>query len=535
MSQRNNVAVIEGNLNAADYDDSSDDDEDDPKEVVDSVVVDSVQRDDEFSRSYDKDEEELEIFSKIDVALKTDLHHQQASIEDAKKDVYKKKSEMSLIEAMSASVTQIEQANFMVTDTHLLMQSKSVEMNVRESTSINSPVPVNAAVVAVVDPAEGPDVFGIAYKPFMKKKEEYNMPKGAAFEDEVEFEKELDELNRVKNSKIFDDDDDEFDLDIGIEDDSEMIKNLTENASVEAKRAARIAKEIEEEEAFLEALKKENRLALESEKLNMKEIPIILEIEEKHDTKTLSKQALDDIVGVYSSGLGDQDVRMLDVNEKLNVNLKGVGTIEEGDEDQEEREEEQAVVANAERKHMLSQIEAEWADIDEHPIDNHQNKRDNSNSTKGTEYKRVLYTEALAYLSNLDLTPYESMITIKEEKSNSWSLLNRITELSFENSIEKLKFPFLIAQVDYEDSDFTLFSIMQTVYQELVLNNSKHVLCPNVGPHWERIGIYLYIYIIYIHICIYVYMYIYIYIYICKYVCIYVCNKNIYIYVHIHA
>lgn len=493
MSQRNNAAIIEGNLSAADYDDSSDDDEDDQKEIDDSVVVDSVQRDDEFSSSYDKDEEELEIFSKIDVALVTDLHHQQASIENSKECIYKKKPEMSLIEAMSASVTQIEQANFMVTDNHQPMQSKTVEMNIRDPISITGPVPVDAAVVGAVDPAEGTDVFGIAYKPFMKKREEYNMPKGAAFEDEVEFQNELDELNCLENSKILDKDDDEFDLDIGIEDNSGMRKNLTENASVVAKRAARIAKEIEEEDAFLEALKNENRLALESEKLNMEEIPIILEIEERHSTKTSSKQALDDIVGVYSSGLGDQDVRMLDVNEKLNVNLKGVGTIEEGDEDEEEREEEKAVVANAERKHMLSQIEAEWANIDEHPIDNYQNNRDNSNSTKGTEYKRVLYTEALAYLSNLDLTPYESMITIKEEKSNSWSLLNRITELSFENGIEKLKFPFLIAQVDYEDSNFTLFSIMQTIYQELILNNSKHISCPNVGPHWERIGMYIYI------------------------------------------
>ena len=33
-------------------------------------------------------------------------------------------------------------------------------------------------------------MFGIAYKPFIKKKEEYSMPKGAAFEDEAEFEKD---------------------------------------------------------------------------------------------------------------------------------------------------------------------------------------------------------------------------------------------------------------------------------------------------------------------------------------------------------
>eukprot|EP00596_Hydrurales_sp_CCMP1899_P008593 CAMPEP_0119052876 /NCGR_PEP_ID=MMETSP1177-20130426/74028_1 /TAXON_ID=2985 /ORGANISM="Ochromonas sp, Strain CCMP1899" /LENGTH=357 /DNA_ID=CAMNT_0007032587 /DNA_START=63 /DNA_END=1133 /DNA_ORIENTATION=+ len=357
MSQRNNAAVVEGNLNAFDSDDSSAD-EDDHKEITDSVVIDSIQSDDEFSSNYDKEEEELEIFSKIDLALGTDLHQQQPSIENAniKTNNSNQKPGISLIEAMSASVTQIEQANFMVTDNQPSKQSKSIDMNIREPITTNNPV------VTAIDPsAEGPDVFGIAYKPFMKQKEEYNMPKGAAFEDEVEFQKELDELNRVKNSKIIDDDD-EFDLDI--EDNSDISKTVIEDESVVAKRAARIAKEIEEEEAFLESLKEETRLALESEN---KEIPIVLDlgeikekIEEKFSTKTLSKRALDDIVEVYSSGMGDQDVRLLDMNEKLNLNLKDVGTIEEGDEDEEDREEELAVVANAEKKYALSQTEAEW-------------------------------------------------------------------------------------------------------------------------------------------------------------------------------
>lgn len=61
MSQRNNVAQIEGSLNALDYDDSSDDekDEQEEEEMVDSVVI-----EDDICISYDKDEEELEIFSK---------------------------------------------------------------------------------------------------------------------------------------------------------------------------------------------------------------------------------------------------------------------------------------------------------------------------------------------------------------------------------------------------------------------------------------------------------------------------------------
>ena len=53
-------------------------------------------------------------------------------------------------------------------------------------------------------------MFGIAYKPFIKKKEEYSMPKGAAFEDEAEFEKDM-IISRVAK-KV--EEDDEFDIDV---------------------------------------------------------------------------------------------------------------------------------------------------------------------------------------------------------------------------------------------------------------------------------------------------------------------------------
>jgi hypothetical protein len=193
-----------------------------------------------------------------------------------------------------------------------------------------------------------------------------------------------------------------------------------------------------------------------------------------------------------------------------------IGTIDEGDEDEEDREEELTVAANAEKKYAQSQIEAEWENIDKNPIQNNDNK-EGTTTIKGKIYKKILYTEALEYLSNLDLSMYQNMITVKDEKSNSWSLVNRISELNFENNIESLRFPFLIAQLDYDDSNLMMFSIMQTIYKELILDLSKSILCPNVGPHWERIGIYIYIYKS-IYVYIYIYIYTYSYIYIHKYI-----------------
>ena len=125
-------------------------------------------------------------------------------------------------------------------------------------------------------------------------------------------------------------------------------------------------------------------------------------------------------------------------------------------------------------------------------------------------------------IRSVDFSLYESLINVKEQKSSSWSSLSAPPTLKFSNFEEKLKFPFLLAQHNYEPSIPELRNIMITLFKNLkLLNDSQNsqisnnipdenitptlnhgsgnpssgisgpgsaTFCPQVGPHWEQIG-----------------------------------------------
>lgn len=279
-------------------------------------------------------------------------------------------------------------------------------------------------------------MFGIAYKPFTKKKEEYSMPKGAAFEDEAEFEKDM-IISRVAK-KV--EEDDEFDIDVNNDyipvnctpndkekdttNDLAEIKLKATAIELAEKRAIdnanRAAREKEEEVLFMAAIKTENRLKFEeNEKSKQKpsggksfnegekivdgdELNSALTNTSKPSIRIAAKQSLDEIVGIYSNGLGDQEVLMLDVNTEdcytpkgRNMILKGVTTIDEGDEEAEEREELEEVSALAENVLQKIKLEAEWDSLTDIKV------RDDSqisSSDSDDKFTEITYAVALDYL-----------------------------------------------------------------------------------------------------------------------------------------
>lgn len=107
------------------------------------------------------------------------------------------------------------------------------------------------------------------------------------------------------------------------------------------------------------------------------------------------------------------------------------------------------------------------------------------------------------FCSNEDYKQYESSICVRDEPTASWSLLNRPVQLKFDGCEEKLKFPFLLAQLNYEPSKPQLLNVMRKIFHTLTSldsseseeGTSKGITaefsssqCPTVGPHWERIG-----------------------------------------------
>lgn len=291
-------------------------------------------------------------------------------------------------------------------------------------------------------------MFGIAYKPFMKKKDDYTMPKGAAFEDEAEFEQDM---NFSKARKI-DEEDDEFDIDVHddyippnkisnekgnyIPSDLAEIKSTSTASEMAEKRAIEnAAREKEEEILFMAALRDENRLQLaEKEKLKSKsngenlfnqgkkdfssddnELSSNSASNAKPSIRIAAKKSLDEIVGVYSNGLGDQEVLMLDVANDTcytpkggHLILKGVTTIDEGDEEEDERQELEEVSALAENVLQKMKLAAEWDDINNNNDNNGDKNRDDfCNTNNGTQnyddfmedkFQKVTYDEALNYL-----------------------------------------------------------------------------------------------------------------------------------------
>ena len=102
-----------------------------------------------------------------------------------------------------------------------------------------------------------------------------------------------------------------------------------------------------------------------------------------------------------------------------------------------------------------------------------------------------------------DFSCYQTLINVKDEQAPGWSLLGGQAQLKFENHEEKLKFPFLLAQHNYEPSVQKLIDIMRTIFKSLThldqkgssksipaadRENSSSLFCPRVGPHWEQIG-----------------------------------------------
>jgi hypothetical protein len=202
--------------------------------------------------------------------------------------------------------------------------------------------------------ASKPDVFGISYKPYKKKSEEYNMPSGPAFADEAEFEKELSESFTAKASLAAAPLEDEFDFDGSSSSPSHTtsssaaeaatatpvsaIKRALETAAERAKReaeaeaAAAIAEQ--QREALLLAMKNKVKAAeaatagllsdtdLGETHLKSGASGSLVKAEadkKKSHIMEAAKQALDDVMNVYGSGLGDHSIRVMEATDALSA------------------------------------------------------------------------------------------------------------------------------------------------------------------------------------------------------------------------
>ena len=247
------------------------------------------------------------------------------------------------------------------------------------------------------------DIFGIAYKPFIKKKEEYSLPKLSAFEDEFAFEEELRLPAQIK--KTIEGDEFDFEESAGPKKSVEKLVPIHKPVG----NAEKIKKAAEEEAKFIAVLKDENKMLLQ--KQSVVPPPSSAESSSTQDTKSSitvsARQSLDEIVSIYSSGLGDQEVRLLDMKSgdesarrrsSFNQHNRGVSTIDEGDEDEAEKEEheqeQREIIALDTEQNLREKLEAEWDTVDASNAGLTLNGHANTDS----EFSEMSYAETLTYL-----------------------------------------------------------------------------------------------------------------------------------------
>ena len=218
------------------------------------------------------------------------------------------------------------------------------------------------------------DTFGIAYKPFMPKKNRYELPKGPAFEDEVEFERELKKssivaattLSAITTGTQFQtssESDDEFDF---------------EEVDANAPRVPFKLPTFDRgsDENIDETVSGDNLTLLseENETSRSNEEPKTL----VEDFRESSKKALAEIKDVYSSGLGDHEIVLLQAAEDKDKNctlssdaimldMTQGSAIEEIDEEEFERQEEEAEQLEKEKATndmmRLERLQSQWDNV----------------------------------------------------------------------------------------------------------------------------------------------------------------------------
>lgn len=261
----------------------------------------------------------------------------------------------------------------------------------------------SSAMTTSQEGCESSDTFGIAYKPFMPKKNSYELPKGPAFEDEVEFERELQKSSIVAATTLSavntgtgthntsNESDDEFDF---------------EEVDVNAPRIPFKLPAFEDVYSDTEIVLPDEDTNEITQNENQEPEMVV----EEENFRESSKKALAEIKDVYSNGLGDHEIVLLKAQEDkeqnvtlnsdtIMLNMTEGSVIEEIDEEEFERQEEEAEKLEKEKaandvKHLES-LQSQWDNIG---IENDASEVGNNDAHgDDKEFKVVKYSEVEAF------------------------------------------------------------------------------------------------------------------------------------------
>lgn len=324
------------------------------------------------------------------------------------------------------------------------------------------------------------DGFGINYQPIPLSK----------IEEAYESCPPISTISRVDSTSNDDDDDDEFSLiatnDVtNLEAITEGIQRVVNLQDIEHPNFSEFQMI---QEGSTHTVKSDSKDGFCFGDLPSIDEPLLLKPSGKNELPEvlIHKQALKDITDVYGTGMGDQEVLLLDVvgDSKLKVldlveSSRGLTAINE-----EEEEEEDDCQAGAVTVDPINTEPSEWDLLES------SNQVANSTAVKNDTNHLVAdmnYHEALSFCKMLDLSEHETSIVIEETAKSPIFSFSSSSRLDFPGCKALLKFPFLLACVDYNPFCPEHFGMMKEIFAKLINDYDSAKLQP-IDEHWECLG-----------------------------------------------
>ena len=227
--------------------------------------------------------------------------------------------------------------------------------------------------------------------------------------------------------------------------------------------------------------------------------------DDRWDVDTMSRGSLKQVQDMYSGSndLVVQEKESCSVLERqtFTESMKETFTIVEGDEEEEDIDgaedvengqavnkkddvvwvQEHPEIEESELYSKTTNVQ-EWVNLETSVV---------SNKTEATPVKTssdkfckmLNYNEVEIVMKSKDLSAFESAVIVSDRSRISFLSLHR--SIGYEGSAQDLKFPFLLAQMDFDKSEPFHVQILTTIFKAL---RGESVSCPLVGSHWEQIG-----------------------------------------------
>jgi hypothetical protein len=139
------------------------------------------------------------------------------------------------------------------------------------------------------------------------------------------------------------------------------------------------------------------------------------------------------------------------------------------------------------------ELEQEWTRVNDLPA----NIVESSTNTSTINHQLLLdYDAAMTYLGTQDLSRFQNEIVTFEKSSKSSGLMSLFQsssssskKLTFPDADSQLRFPFLVAQLDYDPQCAEHLAMLKQVFASFIPTSVVSATSlQGIDAHWEKLG-----------------------------------------------